>query len=69
VTDHYSVTATREGAWWFIDCGDLGVTQSRSLAGAEAEARDLIATLEQRDPGSFTVDVVPDLGDLADPVR
>jgi hypothetical protein len=41
----------------------IGATQSRSLAGAEDQARDLVAAVLDVDIDEVTVDVLPDLGD------
>lgn len=67
----YVATARRWARGWELhitdDAGaELGVTQSHTLAGAEAMARDYIAIVLDVEPDTFTVEVRPELdGDLA----
>lgn len=70
----YVVSAHRWAHGWELHIDDehgaeIGVTQSRSLAGAEAMVRDYLALDREGDPSSFDLDMRPDLdGDLADRV-
>jgi hypothetical protein len=68
---HYEATATRDdGRWWLIEVPGIGATQSRTLVGAEDQARDLVAAVLDVDIDDVTVDVLPDLGDhVLDEVR
>ncbi len=59
---HYDATATRDGRWWLIEVPGIGATQTRTLADAEDQARDLIAAVEDVAVEDVTVAVVPDLG-------
>ncbi|GAB3670400.1 hypothetical protein [Saccharopolyspora tripterygii] len=46
MTKHeYTATATREGRWWVVDVGELGMTQGRSVAEARHMANDLAAAM------------------------
>lgn len=67
----YTVTAKRWARGWELHIEGVGVTQSRSLAGAESMAREYIAfALDIDDENSFDVDVVPELdADLAQEIR
>src|SRR5262245_59859938 len=56
-------TATRDGRWWLIVVPGIGATQARGLAGAEDQARDLVAAVLDVDIEAVSVDVLPDLGD------
>ena len=60
---HFDATASRDGRWWLIEVPGIGATQSRSLAGAEDQARDLVAAVLDVDMEDVSVDVLPDLGD------
>ena len=52
----YSAVAMKWREWWQIDIDGVGVTQSRTLARAEQEAQDYIATLyDIDDPSSIHV--------------
>ncbi len=59
----FDATATRDGRWWLIEVPGIGATQARSLAGAEDQARDLVAAVLDVDIDEVSVDVLPDLGD------
>ena len=60
---HFDATATRDGRWWLIEVPGIGATQSRGLASAEDQARDLVAAVLDVDIEGVSVDVLPDLGD------
>ncbi|MGH3684933.1 MAG: hypothetical protein ACRDRU_27165 [Pseudonocardiaceae bacterium] len=63
---HYRVAARRWEHGWELHIEGAGVTQSRTLAGAARMARDYLALEYGGEPGSYTVEVVPELdGDLA----
>jgi hypothetical protein len=67
---HFDATATRDGRWWLIEVPGIGATQSRSLAGAEDQSRDLVAAVLDVDIEDVSVDVLPDLGeDVLDEVQ
>jgi hypothetical protein len=54
----YQATAVQSGEFWHIEVPEVGrVTQARHLREVEAMARDLIAIMTDRDPGSIDVDV------------
>jgi hypothetical protein len=66
----YEVRARRWAHGWELavhdERGEVGVTQSRTLAGAERMVRDYVALSEDVEPHSFGVIVTVDLdGDLA----
>jgi hypothetical protein len=54
---------------WELHIDDVGVTQSRTLAGAEQMVRDYVETLLDVDAGDAEVVVVPELGGLEDRAR
>ncbi len=64
----YTARAKRWRHGWelHISCGgeQVGVTQSRTLAGAEQVVRDYVATLYDLDEVTDKVTVVPELGGL-----
>jgi hypothetical protein len=61
----YRVSARRWTHGWELtvhdDRGEVGVTQSRTLAGAERMVRDYVGLSEDVDPGSFAVTIEVDL--------
>ncbi len=57
----YTAIAAREGRWWVLTIEDIGVTQSRTLADAPAQAADMVGATLDVDPKTITVTVVPDL--------
>lgn len=62
MTDSYTVTAKRWPRGWELHIDGVGVTQTPSLATAEAIAREYIAfALDLDDENAFDVDVVPQL--------
>lgn len=65
----YSVTAKRWKHGWELHIDDVGVTQSRTLAGAEQMVRDYVETLLDLDVSDVEVLIVPELGGLEDRVR
>lgn len=71
MTDTYTVTAKRWPRGWELHIEGVGVTQTASLATAEAIAREYIAfALDLGDETAFEVDVVPQLDkELAEQVR
>lgn len=60
----FTVTAKRWDHGWelYIDDGDDGVTQSRSLATAERQARDYIYLMHGLEDSEYDVTVIPELG-------
>lgn len=62
----YRVLARRWARGWELHIEGLGVTQSRTLLDAEEMARDYIALDLDTDPGSFDVDITPEVGDGLD---
>lgn len=59
----YTVTATRDGAWWSLVAPDVAgrevASQSRRLDQADAVIRDAIALVLDVDQDAFAVDVTP----------
>ncbi len=60
----YVVRAKRWAHGWELHIDGVGVTQSRTLDGAEQMVRDYIETLTDRDASDATVVIEPDLGGL-----
>src|SRR5262245_28976411 len=60
----YRVRAVRWAQGWELHIDGVGVTQVRSLARAEQQVRDYVATLLDMDANTATVEVVPDLGSV-----
>ena len=60
----YVVRAKRWAHGWELHIDGVGVTQSRTLDGAEQMVRDYVETLTGRDVSDATVVVEPDLGGL-----
>jgi hypothetical protein len=60
----YVVRAKRWAHGWELHIDGVGVTQSRTLGGAEQMVRDYIETLTDRDVSDATVVIEPDLGGL-----
>ncbi|HET7386945.1 MAG TPA: antitoxin HicB [Nocardioidaceae bacterium] len=58
---NYQVRAKPWKHGWELHIDGVGVTQSRTLAGAEQMVRDYIATLTDSDPGDADVVISPDL--------
>jgi DNA-directed RNA polymerase specialized sigma subunit len=70
----YTVIARRWEHGWELEIHDdeteVGVTQSRTLAGAERMVRDYLAVDLGADPASFEIEIQPELtGELAEEVR
>ncbi len=59
-----SVRAERWEGGWELYVGDIGVTQSTTLAGAEEMALDYLATRLGGEPADYSVSVFADLGGL-----
>lgn len=59
----YSVTITREGPWWVVDCGDLGSTQGRNLTEAREMGADLISIMTETDVSPDDLDVTVSMGE------
>lgn len=64
----YNVTAKRWAKGWELHIEDEGVTQVRTLDHAEAQVRDYLATMHDRDFGDAEVRVAPELGPLTERV-
>lgn len=60
----YVVRAKRWAHGWELHIDGVGVTQSRTLGGAEQMVRDYVETLTDRDVSDATVVIEPDLGGL-----
>lgn len=60
----YTVTAKRWEHGWELHVTDVGVTQSRTLDGAERMVRDYVESLTGRDTSGDEVVIRPDLGGL-----
>jgi DNA-directed RNA polymerase subunit F len=58
----YKVRAKRWARGWELHIDGVGVTQSHSLRDAEGMARDYIALDTRVLPGSFAVEIVPEIG-------
>jgi predicted transcriptional regulator len=59
----HTATATREGTWWVVDCGEYGATQARSLTEAREMATDLIAVVLDVPAEDVDVDLTISLAD------
>jgi DNA-directed RNA polymerase specialized sigma24 family protein len=64
VKGHYTVRAVRWDGGWELHVPGVGVTQSRSLAKAEAQVRDYLETVFDENASEVAVDVVPEVGGL-----
>lgn len=62
--DAYEVRAVRWARGWELYVEDLGVTQSRSLAGAEQQVRDYLASWYDTDADHVKVVVHPEVDGL-----
>jgi DNA-directed RNA polymerase specialized sigma24 family protein len=62
----YHVRAKRWEHGWELHIEGVGVTQSRTLWGAEEMARDLISRREGLPGDAFTATVTPEIGDGLD---
>jgi DNA-directed RNA polymerase specialized sigma24 family protein len=58
----YTVRAKRWKHGWELHIDDVGVTQSRNLAGAEQMVRDYIETLTDHDTADDAVIIQPEVG-------
>jgi predicted RNase H-like HicB family nuclease len=61
----YTVTAQRDGRWWFVRVPEVpgAITQARRLDQVEAMAREVVSLLLEVAPDSFDLDVraaIPD---------
>lgn len=62
MTKTYTVRARRWSGGWELHIADIGVTQVTTLARADGQVRDYLATLHDIDTSAIEVDVVPELG-------
>ena len=62
----YTVMAKRWDRGWELHIDGVGVTQSRALNDAEAMVRDYIALDTGASPGSFDVEIVPEISHALD---
>lgn len=62
----YDVRAKRWEHGWELHIEGVGVTQSRTLWGAEEMARDLINRREDLSGDAFAVTITPEVGDGLD---
>jgi DNA-directed RNA polymerase specialized sigma24 family protein len=61
----YTVTAIRWDGGWELHIDNEGVTQVRTLDGAERQVRDYLATIHVgQDFDDVAIDIAPDLGGL-----
>lgn len=68
-TERYSVFAKRWKHGWELHIEGLGVTQSKTLATADAMVRDYIESLTDRAvPSDAIITITPDLGAIAEQV-
>jgi hypothetical protein len=58
----YKVRAKRWARGWELHIEGLGVTQSHTLRDAEMMARDYIELDTDAAPGSFDVEIIPEIG-------
>lgn len=58
----YIVRARRWSGGWELHIDNVGVTQVRTLARADQQVRDYLATLHDIDAAEVDIDIVPDLG-------
>jgi hypothetical protein len=65
----YRTIVRREGNWWIVAVEDIGVTQARRLEDVEDMARDLVASMEDVDPGTVDLDVEVRVNDEVDQLR
>lgn len=56
------MVARRWSGGWELHIDSIGVTQVTTLAKAERQVRDYLATLHDVDISNITVDIVPELG-------
>jgi len=68
-TKTYTVRAKRWARGWELHIDGEGVTQTRVLPGADAVARDYLASLHDADFSAAAITVVPDLGGIEADVR
>ncbi len=62
----FTVTAQRWEDGWSLYVGDVGVTQSTTLATARQEAQDYLATMLGGEPEDYTISLLYRLGGLED---
>jgi hypothetical protein len=65
----YRTIVRREGNWWIVAVEGVGVTQTRRLEDVEDMARDLVASMEDVDPGAIDLDVEVRVNDEVDQLR
>jgi hypothetical protein len=65
----YRTIVRREGSWWIVTVEGIGVTQARRLEEVEDMARDLVASMEDVDPGTIDLDVEVRVNDEVDQLR
>lgn len=65
----YRTIVRREGSWWIVAVEGIGVTQARRLEEVEDMARDLVASMEDVDPGTIDLDVEVRVNDEVDQLR
>lgn len=62
----YDVKAVRWAHGWELHIGDIGVTQSHTLADAESMVRDFLALDGYADAATAKISITPDLDGLED---
>lgn len=60
----YKATALQWEGGWELHIEGEGVTQVRTLDKAEAQVRDYLETVHERDFSDAEVEIIPDLGGL-----
>jgi antitoxin component HigA of HigAB toxin-antitoxin module len=65
----YTFVARRWAEGWELDLGDRTVTQVRTLARAEKQARDYLETVEAPDAVDAEITIIPEIGSLAEQVK
>lgn len=69
VKDRYLVRAVRWEHGWELHIPGAGVTQSRSLSGADQQVRDYLETLYDADASAVDLNIFPELDGLTDVVQ
>lgn len=67
-TETYTARARKWEHGWELHIENLGVTQSRTLRDAEQTVRSYVTMSTGRDSDTFEVEVVPDIGEVAEEI-
>lgn len=65
----YNVRAVKWAHGWELHVADVGVTQCRTLASAEAQVRDFVATMFDVDAGDAVIHLTVAVGGLENDVE